>query len=416
MVNRYKVVLVLGLVVMSATSSVWAQAGRSGDKGDPVQFSVKAEIESTDNRDSNVAEDSNFDMFLKPRVDIISDSNRTLFDFYYEPAYRYRTDPHPTQNDTQFQHFLGLNVKHQMGLASRVRLNERFAFTDDPSVQQGATTLRRDSSYTMNDIGGGLALDLGDNVQFDMYVANMIKRYKEDRVALESDEDRTAVDLKMMRFLQPTVGVYGSLGFAQYGYDQTGNADRGFDSVSVGAGIDRVLSDYVRAGAQVGFSMLSYKDSMIQDEDSPFVLVNGQFRPTPRVNAMLSVRYLVRNADVYPYSSQEAMELYTKVEWTGVERMKFSFWGAYRSSTYDDADVSRTLLAAEGFSSVAAYMANQGWKSEGEVTTFQLGSSLAYNVAERTSLNFAIVIEDVDSDVSESFTRKSARAGVTRTF
>jgi hypothetical protein len=413
MINKGRIALVLGLVALITVGELRAA---DGDAGDPVRFSVGVEFEGTDNRDSTPDGDTNLDLFIRPKIDIISDTERTIFDFYYEPAYRYRTDPHPTQNDDEFQHDVGLKVKHNLGLSSRVRLDERYVFTDDPSVQAGGSTLRRDSSFSLNELGAGIAFDMGEKVLSDVDVQHVMKAYEDDFVAKESDEDSITASLKVMRFIQPTMGIYGSLALSQYGYEKENNVDRGFDATSLGVGMDRVISDYVRTGIQLGLTAVSYDDSTLDDDDSPYVGVNLQFQPTAQIKTLFSVNFALQNSDVYPYSSQETGNLYARCEWTGIERMKISVWGNYRTSQYDADNVPRSLLVAEGYTSAAQYMAVTGFKTEGDESTITLGVELVYNIEERTALKFVQLYDDIDSDVSTSYTRNATKLGVSRSF
>ncbi len=400
MINQGRIVLVLGLVTMIMAGELCAA---DADKGDPIRFSVAVEFEGSDNRDSTPDGDTNFDLYIKPKVDIISDTERTIFDFYYEPSYRYRTDPHPTQNDDQTQHDVGFKVKHSLGLSARVRLDERYIFTDDPSVQAGGSTLRRDSSFSLNNFSAGIAFDMSEKVLSDVDVRHVIKAYEEDFVAKESDEDSLTATLKVMRFIQPTIGIYGSVALSQYGYEETGNVKRGFDASSFGVGFDRVLSDYIRTGLQAGLTTVSYDDSTLDDDDSPYVGVKLQYQPTAQIKALFSGNFALQNSDVYPYSSQETGNFYARLEWTGIERVKMSAWGNYRTSQYDADNVPISLLVAEGFTS-------------GDEVTITLGVELVYNIEERTALKFMQLYDDVDSDVRTSFTRNATRLGVSRSF
>ena len=91
---------------------------------------------------SETDEESNFDLYLAPRIDVVADLVRTKLDAYYQPYYRYRTDPSDIQNEDEFYHSLGLNMDHEFTEQSKIRLWEKFDLTDDPAVEEGAITIR----------------------------------------------------------------------------------------------------------------------------------------------------------------------------------------------------------------------------------------------------------------------------------
>jgi len=103
----------------------------------PLRFSVKVEAEFTDNRDSAADgdEESNFDVFVVPRVDAKVSGDRTTANAYYMPALRYRGDPNEDQDSTALHHHLGLELGHDASPRVKLGLHDRFIFTGlvDPS-------------------------------------------------------------------------------------------------------------------------------------------------------------------------------------------------------------------------------------------------------------------------------------------
>ncbi|OVE75823.1 hypothetical protein BVX97_03145 [bacterium E08(2017)] len=415
MMSHSRNMLFVSILFVTVAVTAFAQ---SADRGDPVRFSIAAEVEGTDNRDSAPKgfEESNFDVYIKPKIDIVSDTERTIFDFYYVPTYRYRTDPSAIQNEDEFQHQLGLQVKHQLGAATIFRLDEWYVYTDDPGVEVGGTTTRRDSSFAMNDFEVGMGFDLSEKVMFDISGDYMFKTYDDELVARESDEDSSTLNAKLTRMLQPTLHIYASAVYAQYGYDTAGNSERGFEAMGVGFGMDRILSDTVRAGIHVGAKTISYEDATVEDTDSPNITAKIQIEPSAQTRLLISLMYGLLNSDVYPYSSQDTTSIYTKLDYNGIERITLSIWGQYRDNKYDRADVAASVLAAEGFGSIESYMASLGFASEGNETTMSVGAELKYSIAERTSMRLVQSFEDVDSDVSTVFSRSATRVGLSRSF
>ena len=142
-------IAIVASMMVAGVCAIRLQAAPEGKA--PVNFSVETRGEYTDNRDAvATGEESNFDFYLSPRIDVYLDFERTFVNLYYVPTFRYRTDPAPTQNDSEFFHDFGLNLDSQVSPNTALRLHEKFDYNDDPSVEDGGFTVREDRTYIMN--------------------------------------------------------------------------------------------------------------------------------------------------------------------------------------------------------------------------------------------------------------------------
>ncbi|OVE74459.1 hypothetical protein BVX94_00185, partial [bacterium B17] len=356
------------LIMCVLTSAVCAQ-----DEADVWQFSASVIGEGTDNRDSSAEGVSNFDMFINLRLDLDMDFETSLLDLYYAPYYRYRSDPSDLQNDTELQHDLGVVARRDLKTVN-LRLNERFSYTDDPSIQQTGSTLRRDSSYSLNNIMLGGRYLISQIMDIDLSVRNSIKRYDDDVRATQADEDSTSAELSLWRRIQTTVAGYLLAGTAMYSYDDT-TIDRGFDSVYAGVGLEKSFSRELRGGVRAGYTAVSYNDDGLDDNDSPFVQASivSAMSAVSRVTGIIG--YSLRDSDIYPFSSQEATAFSIKWDWDTTPLITIGAFAMYRIGTYDLETVPDEITSATTI-------------SDGDESTIVLEGKVQYKFNEMTSIMF----------------------------
>lgn len=397
-----RIVKVLMLVV-SAVLLVKAMALVATAAEGPVKFSVDVGAEYTDNRDSSEDAVSGFDMSLKPRVDMTLNWEESFLDLYYAPCYTYRTRPNDTQNDTELFHDLGVNIKYTPTPRIATRLLEKFSYTDDPAVDEGGTTLRRDSSYLLNSAEAGASYILSRRSNLDLCGRHSIKRYDEAVVAAVQDEDSASAGLTMMYQVAKSVAMLAMADVGSQGYE-TG-FDRGFDSVSGGLGLESILSKNLRGSLRLGWKGVEYDDSALDSESAPYADLSVEVKTIPSTRITAGVGYTLKGADVYPYSSQKNTDVRGRLEWDAVANLTFAASGTYRVGEYDFDSVSV-------FAPADAYYDEQSGEEQAIIAT----AEAAYKIGVNTSIKFVQMYEDVDSDVSTSFTRNSSNLVLSRQF
>lgn len=414
MTKDYKVLVSLVVCGCVVVGSSLAQS--AGERGDPVKFSVAADVLGTDNRDSSSTEESNFDFFIRPRIDIISDTERTIFDFYYEPSLRQRSNPASDQDESSFYHDLGLNLKHLLTPATVVNLSDHYLFTDDPSADPEGITLRRDSNYQINRASGDISVEMSELTMMQVGGGHMMRKYKEDDVAREADEEMMNGNVMLARSLAETLSIFVTGGGTSVDYGSDGNSDRGYTSINGGVGVNRVFSQFAKGSAGAGLTSLEYDDDNISSDSSPYFDASLEVSTAAKTKLVVSGRYSLRDSDVFPYSSQKSTELYSRLEWKSTESLTLAAWGQYRLGEYDGANIPSQVLRDAGVSSASQYMSLRGRDATGDDTTIVIGAEAAYSIDENTSIRLAQSYEDVTSDVDTSFTRNSTRLVLKRTF
>jgi hypothetical protein len=365
--------------------------------GKPIRFSVGVVAESSDNRDATEFDkQDNVDYFLRPRLDLYLGDPNSLLDFYYAPALRYRTEPGDMQDETDFQHHLGVDLRRGVSERLRLRLNDYLSVTDDPQIEENGSVVRGDQSYVANTVEAGLNYDLFRYSNLDLQVRNRIRRFDEEAVAALSDEDETSVRIQHRRSLTPTLRTLLTGEYRMYSFEETPLYTRDFDSVVLAAGLENSFTENVIGSLSVGWQTRDHDDEDIDVDDTPYVRadISGQLNPDLRVGAVAG--YGIRDSDAYPYPSQEYTEFSGFTHARITQKLLLKVAGTYRLSTYEAIN-----MLPGGDENVLV----------GDI-------ELAFNVIEAMSLMVGYRVEDIDADdgVGASYTKNSARVGATLSF
>jgi len=408
---------ILALLVASITGTIVHAQSRQGD---PIRFSLKVGAEYTDNRDSLADGEDNTDIWTRPRLDAIVDWDRGALNFYYEPAFRYRTDPNDVQNYTELYHDIAAVVNHDINPKLSLNVNERFAYTDDPAVQRGGTTLRRDSSYLMNWAGLGAKWKVRPRTVLGVNGTHNLKRYDESEVAIESDEDRSSADLSLSHYVAPTLAFSIVAKADDVDYEHSDGIDRDYVSSSAGLGVDKILGKTVRGSARAGYMSLDYDSDDVPSDDSPYFGIDVRVEPMPTRRFIAGVTYELRESYAYPHASQEYSGIHGAAEFDLGPHFTLKIGAKYRVGDYDLETVPADALARVN-SSLDAY---QQWiqhfvvdgKTSGEEKAIVTTLEAAYKIDKNTSLALTHRYEDVDSDVRVTFDRNAVGLVLTRNF
>ena len=303
MVKKIRLGHCYGLAVfMLATSFVFAQEEA---KRDPVNFSVGVRVEGTDNRDSSeLREEDNFDIFVYPQIALFFTSDRATLDVFYRPSFRYRSDPSPLQNEDEIFHAFTVQVDHDATPNTKLRLDNVFTYTDDPSISEGAA-VRRNASYIRNTIEAGVIHSFTPLTKADLSGLYEIKRYDENVIADESDEDEFGATLLLSCQMTPTAEARLQGNYRHYEQDSASGLMRDFDVIRGAVGARKMFSPEFIALADVGVDSVEYDDPTLNSQTFPYVGINGRYAPQPDFRFLGSITHGVRDSDVFPFTSQE---------------------------------------------------------------------------------------------------------------
>ncbi|MGQ9661427.1 MAG: outer membrane beta-barrel protein [Kiritimatiellia bacterium] len=384
--------LVVGLLVV-AQPRVWAESKPT----DAIRVAVELRTEATDNRDSvEQNKDSNVDVCLVPRVDVWFDRERLTLDLLLAPSLRWRSDPSEIQNDWELFTQLKGDLRYHLTDTVSLRLVDNFGRTEDPKIEEGAV-VRKNQTYHLNLAEAGLMYRVSPRMLTDIYARYFMKRYVEDSVAESSDEDRLDVGGFVRCYVQPTVGLDAVVTFSDYGFENPWGIRRDFSTLFAGAQLEKIFTPNFRGGLRAGVQLVDYKDQGLDNDTAPAgqIYVGGSTVPSLRLNAAFTMG--VRNADVYPYASQNYWEAHGGVDSDVGPKVTVFASGTYRRSDYDDAapDSARWLFSQLGI------------RPGGQETTIVGQIGLGYKLTDESSIRIAYSYEDVDSEVDQSFTKNT---------
>jgi hypothetical protein len=374
-------------------------------QGDRFRFSVNTRADYTDNRDTwEAGEDSNVDLYISPRADILFESESTLFDLFYAPKFRYRSNPSDIQNDTELQHDLGVTAKHRPSRRTVLRFNDNFALSDDPSISEDGGTVRGDQSYFLNSLRAGIDHMMTRRNAIEIYGNHRIKRHDKEDMALRWDEDQTDVGSRLVRHLSKQSRLTLEGRYSAYGYESPDGVMRDFDSVLLAVGVERGLSKNLTVGAQVGAQKQAYDDDDIDDSTNPFVELSVRGNTTPGFRLHGALKHAVRDADAYPFASQEYSQFRGVIDWDTSPKTTLTLSGTYRLSKYEDVVPSAVpLITLIGL-------------PNGDQTTIDVYGQVAYKVGDQLTLLLRQRFQDVDSDVWVSYTKNTTTLELTKYF
>ena len=391
---------------LAVTSGV-AEDGVAG----PFDLGIELGAEWTDNRDATPVENDNIDLFVRGTIKTIVERDRTLFELFYAPMLRYRDDPAPLQNDEDVQHDLGIRLIHNPSPRVKISLFEDFNYTDDPAVNQGGSTLRRDDSFVLNRARAAVSADVGRQSKLSGSVSHLLKRYDESAVAAVADEENVEGVVGLGRHLDRTLLAVVEGRVMTHDYGDEGARDTGFSSVTAGAGFDKMVSTKTKATVRAGWTQLEFDDSELRDEDSLYANVGLELTPDPATRIMAKVFYGLRDSDIYPFSSQEYGDVTASIRHQASEKVQLGLSGAYRLGDYDADSIPTSLL-----STVAGLGTGE---TSGEETTIIIEGEAKYKLSENTAIKIVQRFEDVDSELEAlrpSFTRNATRVVLSQSF
>jgi len=374
-------------------------AAQGAQEGQALRFGVSSSVEATDNRDaSETDKQSNVDVFVRPYVAFHTDTGAFRLNALYEPGLRYRSEPGDDQNETDLQHRFSLSLRQALSERTVIRLSDVLLQIEDPQISEGGAIERADRSYFLNTFRASLNYDLGRLSNVDLGIRHQVRRYDEDRIAILSDKDELGGNVVFRHGLSPTLRALVNAGYSSYSFEDDGNLSRDFDSLTGTVGLEYLFTPQVTGSLSGGMQTRSYDEDLLETDDNVLIRgeLSGTLNPDLRVGATAGAG--VRDADVYPYPSQEYGELRGYADVTLSPSVVLRGALTYRASTYD----AYPQLGLAG----------------GDEDVIVFDAQLTYNLTEMAALLAGHRYEDVSADagLSGSFTRNTTRVGLRLDF
>lgn len=388
--------MIVAGVLMSAS---WAMAQ---DLAKPWSVSVNAGAQYTDNRDGtkNNKQD-NTDFFIEPRADVfLRDGERSRVDLFISPVAKWHSNPREAsegdpQNDTDLFGAIGVDLMHQVTPRLGLKAGDTLVYTDDPAIDAGGVNVRQSASHILNSLYGDVTTEITPQIGAEVMARSTIKRYTEQAVADNEDEDIFDTEADLAYILGSGYKVFGLAGYSSFDNAST-ERNRGSTVYSAGVGVEKIFNPDVHGRIQGGYQRAVYADDSFSDLDTANGRAEMVFRAQSATRFRVGAQYGFFAPYVRPYSVQTLSSVQGAIEHDLLpERLTLSLHGQYSDGKYED----------------------EGEKLPGGHDKLgTVGLSATYRIDRNWSVGAGYTYENWDSDVRESFDRNYVDANVKAQF
>jgi hypothetical protein len=387
---------VLGCVLLMAS---WAMAQ---DAAKPWAASVKTGMQYSDNRDgTDLDKESNVDFYIQPRADLIwRDGVRTTLDVFLSPLAKWHSNPREKadgdpQNETELFGAVGVDLLHQVTPRVKVNAGDTLVYNDDPAIDEGGVGVRESASHILNTVYAALAVEVVPRVSLDVTGNNSMKRYEEEIVAQDQDEDIWDTKARLGYLLGAGYRVFGGVGYSDFSNKST-SRPRGSQVYSAEVGVMKIFNPDIQGTLSGGYQTASYSDEELDDTDTANAEAEMVFRAQSATRFRVGASYGFYAPYVRPYSLQTLTSVRGAIEHDVLpERLTMTLRGQYSNGEYDEE--------AEDLPG-------------GSDELLTAGLSANYRISRTWSVGAGYTYETWDSDVRESFDRNYLDASVTAQF
>lgn len=381
--------------------------------------SASVGVQHTDNRDQiddtvvmkdgrrlEKEDDTDLNIGLKISYERVIENRYKLY-FDYSPTYVYHDNPRDGSEEDVLDHAVNARIELSPGRRTYVKITDKYWWSGNKNWYFADEDIYDSSITEVDDINDDYFENrFESHVQYNFSEKNFmlldglwrIRRYDDNEVALDNDEDEYNVRLAIMR--SPT-RLYSIGFFGEYtSFDRESSVeefDFGVDYVSLGiqTTIDFFEDESWVLNASTGYNMMEYEDETMEDNemlgDSRIELAVHQ---KERLRGKFGFRYSKDYASVYPYSSEKNTTFYCVVSRL-LGRNNDYIIGAdfeYRMRDYELDDLDPDVLAQR--ESIGLVNTDAGRDS----IYLRLYLNARLSSSCRATLFYSY--EDVDTDVS----------------
>jgi len=288
-------------------------------------------------------------------------------------------------------------LKHRFSEVFSVSLEDRFTYTDDQSVDRSGTgeQVRGDESYILNVAHLDADYFLSRETKLNLGFYNTIKKYNEKAVSDRSDRVETGVDGSLAHQFSTTTAWEMILGYTSYDLPSAGLPQkRDFDSFLAAVGLYNNFTAQFTAGIKAGLQYQNYSVSELDSNTAPYASLWGKGYTIPTLKLNGDITHGVTDASDYPFTSVEYSRASLTVNWELTKKFTLRGLGSYEYQDYDSS--SSEDLPINFFPKGR----RTGSKKIGVARL-----SLAYTITEGYDITISQRFEDVDSQVTETYTK-----------
>jgi hypothetical protein len=378
--------MALSLMAVSvvAMSTAWAQ-----EVVKPWKASVSGGVVYDDNRDGveNDAED-NFDIYGDARLDYMLRDDQGSLNLYLQPILKWHSNPRTDedgapQNDTELFGAIGFDGLYQLMPRLGVKLADSLMYNDDPAITEAGVGVRLADNHIRNTLTGSVDAEVTPKTLASLIGRNEIKRYDEEVVADEQDEDIWGGELQGKYLLGEEFSVLCFAGVTDF-ENSSMVLDRGSTVVSAGAGVEKTFSPDLVGDLRLGYQEASYDREDLDNEDGMMADVSLVMRAESATRFRLEAMYGFYNPSVRPYSLQQLWAVKGAVEHDVTQRIEVIVDAQYTDSEYPEEGAELP---------------------GGDENLTTLGAHAFYKIDHNWSVGGGYSFESWDSEVRESFDR-----------
>jgi len=413
MTSRFHLLIAAACVLALTAAALHAQEGETEEAPQrPISFATAVDAEYTDNRDSKPEKEATLDVYTRPRVDILLDGRSGVLDLYYQPAYRYRSNPAKGRRRSEFFHDGG--IEGRLIASSRLVLGvmDEFRESDDPSYQQFDTSLRRDARYLLNRATATARCQMTRRTRLDLQGRHTYKRYTNRELWEIANEQSAVGSGSLWVRLVPNLSVAAMGSYESFDYPDEEGVERDFVSTLAGLGVRQRLTGTARALLTLGWKVLDFTDQEMGNAAGPYGRLSVTGAPFPALRVTSGVSHMLRDSDVYPYAAQQYSGADASIEYDLLEELTIALGGAYRVSQYDRSTLPRSFVQQ---AEEAAAVLEVDPAVEAETVPVEGGTERAivangqimYRCGTGKTIRLYQRMEQLISELGDSFTRNA---------
>lgn len=333
---------------------------------------------------------------------------RGFWSLRYRTRYTVYQDREDDSND--WDHFLDALVNWDATPRVNLGLVDSFVYRDSAEVFGTDGTLRQgDDTYYYNTVNGTVSTILSPAWRTDVSGRYQFLRYDEDKLADREDYDVYAAGVTLRNQRTASMAWFGEFRYemqeydgalettdydiAYYGSTEDPNVipDRGFDSVSVGAGLDQVFTPRLNGTLRGGYMLKTFDAANTDDDSSPYGEALLSYAASEETRFTLSAVYSLYQSGIQTFAGQDRLSLALSLTQELTAKITGHAGVTYMDSQYDAVNSVNTV--------------DESSVTDGSEDALAAFVRLAYRLNRSNWLEAGYKFTDFSSDFQENYTR-----------
>lgn len=321
---------------------------------------------------------------------------RGFWNLRYRTLYTVFDDREDDKND--WDHYLDAVLNWDASPRVNLGLVDSFVYRDSSEVFGADGTLRQgNDTYYYNTVNGTVSTVLTPTMRTDFSGRYQLLRYDEENLADREDYDIYAAGVTLRNQQTASWAWFGEFRYETQDYTGAGKAtdtplnyygttedpnvipDRGFDTYSLGAGLDQILNPRLNGTIRGGYMLKNFTAANTEDDSSPYAEALLTYASSEVTRFSLSAAYSLYQSSILTFSGQDRLsmalslshELTAKISgYAGVTYIDSKYTAENSVDTVDAASVSDGSEDGLGAYVRLAYRLNRSnWLEAGFRTT-----------------------------------------------